>query len=314
MIWFFIAVIAVLGIGYYLTVGNYNTLVRLRNTAQESWRQIDVELNRRYDLIPNLVEVVKGYATHEHNTLEDVVALRNQARSAAAGNASPEKRGELESQLSQAITQFMVVAEAYPDLKANQNFVELQRQLVDTENRIANGRRYYNAVVNDYNTKIESFPSNIVAGMFKFDKAGYFEATNPEVHSAPVVQFDQIDYRGNALPVQDAPRLDSLQQSGAMPQPLAQPQQPAAEIQPSPYEAPVGGFQTPQQYETTAPYNPYGGQPPVEPASFQPPVIPPAEGESQLPYNQVPSQSTPPAPFTPNPYGADSEEEQPEQQ
>lgn len=307
MIWVLIALIVVLGIGYSLTVGNYNALVRLRNTAQESWRQIDVELNRRYDLIPNLVEVVKGYATHEHNTLEDVVALRNQARSAAQGNVSPEKRGELESQLSQAITQFMVVAEAYPDLKANQNFVELQRQLVDTENRIANGRRYYNAVVNDYNTKIESFPSNIVAGMFKFDKAGYFEATNPEVHSAPVVQFDQIDYRGNTLPVQDAPRLDSLQQSGAMPQPLAQTQDPTAEISAAPYDNPAPGFQIPQQYEGATPANPYG-------AGYQQAVTPPAADPQQLADNQAPTEPAPPTPPLQNPSGTDPAPEQPGQQ
>lgn len=292
--WFVVTLIVLAGLAYVLLMGPYNALVRLRNSVQESWRQIDVELNRRYDLIPNLVEVTKGYATHEHNTLEDVVALRNQARAAASGNLPTEQRGELEAQLSQAITQFMVVAEAYPDLKANQNFVELQRQLVDTENRIANGRRYYNAIVNDYNTKIESFPSNFAAGMFRFEKAGYFEANNPQVHSAPVVQFDQIDYRGNSLPVQDAVRLDSPQQPAALPVPTPP--------QHSPYEAPVGGFEIPPQHENAEAFTPYGGQPTPDPLGFE--QTPPVPEPQQLPYTQIPADAIPPAPPTDTPYGA----------
>ena len=190
-----IAVVAALG--YFLFLAPYNSLVKLRNSVQESWRQVDVELNRRYELIPNLVETVKGYATHEHNTLEDIVNLRNEARAAATGGGAlpSASRAEIEGALSGAVTQFLAVTEAYPELKANENFRELQRQLVDTEDRIANGRRYYNAVVGNYNTKIDSFPSNLAANAFSFKKAGYFEASDPALRTAPEVKFDQIAYR-----------------------------------------------------------------------------------------------------------------------
>ncbi|HET9127466.1 MAG TPA: LemA family protein, partial [Propionibacteriaceae bacterium] len=164
-----IAVVIVAGIG--MVVGPYNRFVRLRNTIQESWRQVDVELNRRYELIPNLVETVKGYAAHESSTLEDVVRLRNQAASLAQTGSQPQ-RAAVESQLSEQIGRLMVSVEAYPQLQANQNFLELQRQLADTEDRIAAGRRYYNANVRAYNTSIEQMPGNLVANAFHFEKAG----------------------------------------------------------------------------------------------------------------------------------------------
>lgn len=190
--WAIAVIVLILVVGYFLFMGPYNSLVKLRNTVQEAWQQIDVELNRRYDLIPNLVETVKGYAGHEQKTLEGIVALRNQARAAASqGSGVPsEERAALEGQLTGAVTQFFALAESYPELKANENFRDLQRQLIDTEDRISNGRRYYNAVVSNYNTKIEAFPSNIAAGMFKFERAGYFEIKDPMLRSTPQVSFD----------------------------------------------------------------------------------------------------------------------------
>ena len=183
-------------------VGAYNGFVRSRNVIQESWRQIDVELNRRYDLIPNLVETVRGYAAHERNTLEQITALRNQARALAgqAGGQPSEQRAAVESELTQAVHNLLVSVEAYPDLKSNTNFLELQRELTDTEDRIAASRRFYNANVRDYNTRIESVPSNIIAGFAKFEKATYFEVNDPAVRQAPGVNFGEISQRPTAAP------------------------------------------------------------------------------------------------------------------
>ncbi len=188
--WVVLVLLILLVVGAVLYgIGGYNSLVRMRNLVEESWRQVDVELNRRYDLIPNLVETVKGYATHESGTLEDVVRLRNQAAGMASG-APSEQRAGVEEQLTGAIRQLMVTVEAYPDLKANTSFVELQRQLADTEDRIANGRRYYNANVRNYNTRIESFPTNLIAGFGRFERATYFEVNDAQVRQAPKVSFD----------------------------------------------------------------------------------------------------------------------------
>ncbi|HOA25900.1 MAG TPA: LemA family protein [Arachnia sp.] len=183
-------------------VGAYNGFVRSRNVIQESWRQIDVELNRRYDLIPNLVETVRGYAAHERNTLEQITALRNQARALAgqAGGQPSEQRAAVESELTQAVHNLLVSVEAYPDLKSNTNFLELQRELTDTEDRIAAARRFYNANVRDYNTRVESVPSNIIAGFAKFEKATYFEVNDPAVRQAPGVNFGEISQRPTAAP------------------------------------------------------------------------------------------------------------------
>ena len=172
-------------------VSTHNSLVRGRNTIQESWRQIDVELTRRYDLIPNLVETVKGFAAHERDTLDSVIRRRNQAHQLAdaSGHAPSQERAEVESQLSQEVRNLMVSVEAYPEIKANQNYLQLQRQLADTEDRIANSRRFYNANVRDYNTRIESVPSSIVANAGKFEKATYFEISDPTVREAPRVTF-----------------------------------------------------------------------------------------------------------------------------
>ena len=170
-------------------VGAYNGLIKLRNLVQEAWRQIDVELTRRHDLIGNLVETVKGYAAHERGTLEDVISARGKAM---APGQSPAQQAESENMLSQALGRLIAVAEAYPDLKANQNFMALQAELTSTEDRIASARRYYNATVRDLNTRVETVPTNIVANLFHIERAEYFEAVG-EQREAPRVDFGQRD-------------------------------------------------------------------------------------------------------------------------
>jgi len=172
-----------------VAVGMYNGLIKLRNLVQEAWRQIDVELTRRHDLIGNLVETVKGYAAHERGTLEDVIKARS---AAMAPNQSPGQQAESENMLSQALGRLLAIAEAYPDLKANQNFLALQQELTSTEDRIASARRYYNATVRDLNTKVETVPTNFIAGMFGIRTAEYFEAVG-EQREAPRVDFGQRD-------------------------------------------------------------------------------------------------------------------------
>jgi LemA protein len=169
-------------------VATYNALVRLRNLVQESWRQIEGELNRRHDLIPNLVETVRGYAAHE----QAVFAAVTRARAAASTpGASPAAQGREEGALTQALGRLFAVAEAYPQLRANQGFLQLQGELTNTEDRIAAGRRFYNANVRNLNTKIESFPSSIIAGMGHFARAEYFEPTAPGYQQVPQVTFTQ---------------------------------------------------------------------------------------------------------------------------
>jgi LemA protein len=167
-------------------VVSYNRFVRQRNLVEESWRQIDVELHRRHDLIPNLVETVKGYAAHERQTFENVTRART---AAAAPGATPAEQAAQENILTGALRQLFAVAEAYPQLRASENFMGLQQQLAETEDRIAAGRRFYNGNVRALNIRVESFPSSIVAKMFNFTKAEYFEAEDPEVRAAPSVQF-----------------------------------------------------------------------------------------------------------------------------
>jgi LemA protein len=149
----------------------YNGLVKLRNKVENAWAQIDVQLKRRYDLIPNLVETVKGYATHERETLDAVIQARNSAMSAG----SPQEQAQAENVLSGALKSIFALSEAYPDLKANQNFLNLQEELTGTEGRIAYARQYYNDSVYRYNTKIQSFPSNVLAKQFRFSEREYFE-------------------------------------------------------------------------------------------------------------------------------------------
>jgi len=182
-IWVVLAVVVLVLLG---GVVSYNRFVRQRNLVQESWRQIDVELTRRHDLVPNLVETVKGYAAHERSTFEAVPAAR---AAAAAPGSSPATQAQQENVLSGALRQLFAVAESYPDLKASTNFLELQRQLAETEDRIAAGRRFYNGNVRALNTRVESFPSSLVANTFGFRQAEYFEADDPETRATPQVSF-----------------------------------------------------------------------------------------------------------------------------
>ncbi|MGI6160681.1 MAG: LemA family protein [Christensenellales bacterium] len=157
-------------------ISSYNGFVKLKNMVEEAFATMDVYLKKRYDLIPNLVETVKGYASHEKETLEKVIAARNMA----AGAASVEDRLEGENALTGTLRTLFAVAESYPDLKANQNFMDLQRQLQSIEGEIANSRKYYNAVVKEFNTKRQVFPSSIVAGIFKFEKQPMFEIASEQ--------------------------------------------------------------------------------------------------------------------------------------
>ena len=154
----------------------FNKLVKLRNTVRSSWSDIDVMLKKRYNLVDNLVEIVKGYAAHERGVLETVT----EARTRAMQSEGPGEKSRTENLFKDTLKSLFAVAEAYPDLKANTNFLELQRQMVDIENDIEYARRYYNAVVRDYNTLTESFPSNLVASQFGFEEADFFELASPE--------------------------------------------------------------------------------------------------------------------------------------
>jgi LemA protein len=167
-------------------VSGYNGLIKLRNRVEEAWRQIDVELTRRHDLIPNLVETVKGYAAHERETLDAVIQARN---AAVQPGSSVAEQGQQEGVLTQALGRLFALAEAYPDLKANQNFLALQNELTSTEDRIAAGRRYYNATVRELNTKVETIPTNVIANIANVERADYFEEENEQVRSAPSVSF-----------------------------------------------------------------------------------------------------------------------------
>jgi LemA protein len=179
-----IIILAVVAVVVVWFISAYNRLVTLRNRSKEAWADIEVQLKRRYDLIPNLVNTVKGYASHEAGTFEKVTA----ARTAAMGAGAVADHAQAENMLSGALKSLFAVAEAYPDLKANTNFLELQRELSDTENKIQAARRFYNGMVRDLVTKIEHFPSNIVAGMFGFTKMEYFDIPDngPESNPVPV--------------------------------------------------------------------------------------------------------------------------------
>ncbi|MFO7652599.1 MAG: LemA family protein [Candidatus Krumholzibacteriia bacterium] len=168
-------------------VGIYNGLVRLRNQVKEAWSQVDVQLKRRYDLIPNLIETVKGYMTHERETLESVT----NARAAVAGAGNMQERLDAEGGLTQALGRLFAVAENYPDLKANTNFLALQEELSSTENKISASRNYYNTSVMQLNNKVEMFPSNLVAGMFNFNQGEFFKIEDPTEREAPRVDFNR---------------------------------------------------------------------------------------------------------------------------
>jgi len=185
-----IGIIALILVGLVVVVlawvaGAYNGLVRLRNQLENAWAQIDVQLKRRHDLIPNLVETVKGYATHERETLEKVIQARNMAVSAKTVG----DRAEAEGVLTGALKSLFAVAESYPDLKANTEFMRLQEELTSTENKVAFSRQFYNDSVMTYNTHIEVFPTNFIATMFNFGRREFFEVKAEDERSAPQVKF-----------------------------------------------------------------------------------------------------------------------------
>ena len=183
--WLTIVVLALVVLAALFLVAQYNRLVRLRNRCEEAWSGIDVQLTRRHDLIPNLVETVKGYAAHERETLERVV----QARNAAVAASGPAEQAQAENVLTGALRQLFALSEAYPQLQADENFRQLQAELTATEDLIAASRQVYNAAVRDYDTAREVFPTNVVAGMFNFEAREYYEADDPEARGPVRVEF-----------------------------------------------------------------------------------------------------------------------------
>jgi LemA protein len=175
-------IIIVLGILVVWFIAAYNGFITLRNRVKEAWADIEVQLKRRYDLIPNLVSTVKGYATHESQAFEKV----SQARSQAMQAGSMAEKGEAENMLTGTLKSLFAISEAYPELKANTNFLELQRELSDTENKIQASRRFYNGQVRDLNTKVETFPNNVIAGMFSFAKMDFFDLGDNDAAQNPV--------------------------------------------------------------------------------------------------------------------------------
>ena len=182
MVWIIIAVVVVLILLF--VVGTYNSLVQLRNKVRNQWSQIDVVLKNRADLIPNLVETVKGYAGHESKTLEAVIAARNSYVTAS----TPEEQMKASGEITGALSKLFALSESYPDLKANTNFLDLQAKLTETEDKIRYARQFYNDAVNKFNNKVEMFPSNIIAGMFHFEMAKLFEASEAD-KEVPKVEF-----------------------------------------------------------------------------------------------------------------------------
>ena len=271
-----VVVVAVILIVVVAFIASYNKFARQRNTIEESWRQIDVELQRRHDLIGNLVEVVKASARFEQQTLRQVVEARNQA--VATHGAGPARQGDAERSLNGALSNFFAVAEQYPDLKANQNFVHLQQQMVECEDRIAAGRRFYNGNVRAFNTRFDTFPSSMIANFGKFQKKEYYEVDDPQVRAAPSLKgaFDSLNE-----PVTPTPPIGMIQQQGA-PAPLS-PQQQAMAAAPTP---PQGARAVPQQ--------------PSQPQST-PQSAPPQQASPQQAPQQPASQQQSAAPQTPQP-------------
>ncbi|MBU0599006.1 LemA family protein [Patescibacteria group bacterium] len=185
MTWIVWLIIALIAVGIFWLIGVYNGLIKLRNRTDEAWSDIDVQLKRRYDLIPNLVESVKGYAKHERELFENVT----KARTAAMGAKTVEEHGKAENMLAGTLKSLFAVAENYPDLKANQNFLKLQDELSDTENKIQASRRFYNGNVRDFNTKIQIFPNNMLAGMMGFKNYEFFEIEEAGEREAVKVKF-----------------------------------------------------------------------------------------------------------------------------
>jgi LemA protein len=222
VLWIVLGIIVVIGIAL---VVSYNRFVSQRNLIRNSWANIDTELRRRYDLIPNLVETVKGYAAHEREVFEEVA----RTRSIAAGTSgTPAEQAAAEGPFVAALGKLFAVAENYPDLKANQNFLALQQELSNTEDRIQASRRFYNANVQDFNRRVQSFPSNVIAGMFGFKEEQFFEI--PDAERAQVAQAPHVDF-GAAAAAPAAPTAPAAPPAASPPQsppPSAPPPPPAA--------------------------------------------------------------------------------------
>jgi LemA protein len=184
VLWVIIGIIVIL---IFVFIATYNGLVRLRNQVKNAWAQIDVQLKRRHDLIPNLVETVKGYMKHERETLESVTKARNLAQQLSSAGVG--ERSKAEGELSSALSRLFAVVESYPDLKANQNFLALQEELTSTENKISFARQFYNDSVLNYNNQTQMFPSNIIASMTGFKSGEFFEVAAAEEREAPKVSF-----------------------------------------------------------------------------------------------------------------------------
>jgi LemA protein len=209
VLWIVLGVVVLVGI---LGVVSYNRFVSQKQLIKDAWANIDTELRRRYDLIPNLVETVRGYATHEREVFENVTAAR---AAAASATGSPASQAAAEGPFVQALRQLFAVAEAYPDLKANQNFLALQQELANTEDRLQTARRFYNANVRQYNERVQQFPSTIIAKMFNFEQEEFFEieealreAGPPQVNfsgAGPSVSFEQPAVPGSAPPATTPP-------------------------------------------------------------------------------------------------------------
>lgn len=180
-----IIVLVLIGLVFLVLIGMYNSLVQLKVRADSAWSDIDVQLKRRHDLIPNIVETVKGYAAHEKGTFEDIAKFRSMAMQATG----PADKAQAENQLSGALKSLFAVAENYPQLRASEQFTGLQASLNSIEDNIQNARRYYNAVIRDYNTRVQSFPTNILAGMFGFQTRQFFEVDAPEDRQNVQVKF-----------------------------------------------------------------------------------------------------------------------------
>ena len=185
MVWVLITIFIILVVALAWVIGTYNGLVRARQNTMNAWSQIDVHLKRRYDLIPNLVETAKGYMKHESETLEKVIAARNQAIAADG----VKEQAKAEGQLNSILGGFFAVSESYPELKANENMLALQEELSATENKLSFARQYYNDVVTDYNTRLETFPSSFIANLGSFKPKDHFELENPEEREPVKVKF-----------------------------------------------------------------------------------------------------------------------------
>lgn len=309
LIFLFFPIIVVIAILIW-AVATYNGFVRVRNLVQEAWRQIDVELHRRYDLIPNLLETVKGYAAHERAVFDEVTRARAQA---ASPGHTPATQAADENQLSQAIGRLFAVAEAYPELRASEQFAELQRELVNTEDRIAAGRRFYNGNVRSLNTKVESFPANIVANIFNFRRAEYFEVNDPSVRQAPTVSFgNQQGQTGGDAPTGHQPAPTPAAPSyGGQPggyDPRRDGGQPQGQAYPPP-QRPQAGYPQGPAPQTASPHAPHASAPqaPAHPAPQQP------APEQPGPEQPGPERSIPPAQSAPEQPAPEGDQQGPDE-